>query len=183
MARTRRVRAEAQGLTVPTSILEGKAWLAPHITELQPATILDIGAGEGTYATLLRPLLPDARFVGVEIWEPYSATYSLDGLYDEVLIGDARTMVLPTADVVILGDVLEHMTHDEALTLWQRCRSLAGLAVFASIPIIYAPQGAVNGNSHETHVHTWTHAEGLALPGVCAAWAGHVIGCYQAGPA
>lgn len=150
---------------------------------MRPATILDIGAGEGTYAKLLRPGLDGTRFIGVEIWKPYLSAYRLTDIYDEVLIGDARTMALPTADVVILGDVLEHMTHDEALTLWQRSRTLARQAVFASIPIIYAPQGAVNGNTHETHVHTWTHTEGLALPGVCAAWAGHVIGCYQAGPA
>jgi 2-polyprenyl-3-methyl-5-hydroxy-6-metoxy-1,4-benzoquinol methylase len=170
---------------MPTSILEGKAWLAPRIVELQPATILDVGAGEGTYATLLRPELPDTKFVGVEVWEPYLDTYRLHELYDHVVVGDIRdwSLVLPPVDVVILGDVLEHMTHDEAQDVWQRCRTLARLAVFASIPIIYAPQGAVNGNTHETHVHTWTHVEGLALPGVHDAWAGHVIGCYQAGPA
>lgn len=168
---------------MPTSIAEGKAWLIPRIAELQPTTILDIGAGEGTYARLLRPLLPDAKIMGVEVWGPYLTDYRLAELYDWVLLGDARELDLPAADVVILGDVLEHMAHDEALDLWARSRAAARLAVFASIPVIHAPQGAVNGNVYETHVHTWSHELGLQLPGVTDSWVGEVIGCYRAGPA
>lgn len=168
---------------MPTSIVEGKTWLVPRIVDLKPTSILDVGAGEGTYARLLRPLLPDAKIVGVEVWEPYLADYNLADLYDWVRLGDARHIDLPTVAVVILGDVLEHMTHDEAVALWQRSREACRLAVFASIPIIHAPQGAVNGNVHETHVHTWTHEQGLQLPGLTDSWVGDVIGCYQAGPA
>ncbi len=169
--------------TIPTSILEGKAWLIPRIVALQPATVLDIGAGEGTYARLLRPELPRTRFTAVEVWEPYLADYQLATLYNEVLIGDARTLHLPLADVVILGDVLEHMHLDDAHDLWHRARAAAHLAVFASIPIGHWPQGAVNGNVHETHQHDWTAQDGDQLPGLTASWRGDVIGCYQAGPA
>lgn len=167
---------------MPTSIMEGKAWLLPRITALAPDTVLDIGAGEGTYARLLRPALPLTRFTAVEVWEPYLTAYALCELYDTVIVADARHLALPRADVVILGDVLEHMTHVEAFALWQAARDVAALAVFASIPIIEAPQGAVNGNTHETHVDTWTHPLGLTLPGLTDSWAGHTIGCYRAAP-
>ena len=78
-----------------------------------PLTVLDIGPGVGTYAKLLAG--PDVSgLIGLEIWEPYVQTYRLREYYDEIIIGDARLVDLPQADVVILGDVAEHMTEVEA---------------------------------------------------------------------
>ena len=97
---------------MPLSSAEGKSWTKERIYALAdagPVTVLDIGPGVGTYAKLLAG--PEvARLTGVEIFEPYVHTYRLREYYDEIIIGDAREVDLPAADVVILGDVAEHMT-------------------------------------------------------------------------
>jgi trans-aconitate methyltransferase len=164
---------------MPTSAMEGKPWLIQRILALQPESILDIGAGSGTYGKLFRPHFPNAFMTAVEIHSAYVSDYKLWQTYDSVVIGDARTCDLPIADVVILGDVLEHMSQRDALELWDRCRNRAVKGVFLSVPIIEWPQGEVNGNPHERHVHTWSHAQALELPGITDWWTGSSIGCYE----
>lgn len=164
---------------MPTSDREGKDWISSRIWSYQPDVILDIGVGEGTYATLLRPLLPNALFIGMEIWEPYVEEFHLNDLYDEIIIADVREHWLPGVDVVILGDVLEHMSKPEAISVWNKARAAATMLVATSIPIIECPQ-IDYPNPHEQHRHVWDHNQALALPGVSAYWAGTTIGVYTA---
>lgn len=169
---------------MPSSSPAGKQWLRDRIGALRPASVLDIGVGAGTYAGLLRPGLPHAWFVGIEIFEPYLDLYDLTAKYNEVLIGDVREMALPAADVVIFGDVLEHVEHDQAVTVWAAGRRAARLAVFCSIPIVEYPQGPSHGNPHEEHLHTWSHEMVLAdLPGIVDCEQFGEIGVYRASPA
>lgn len=165
---------------MPTSATEGKPWMIQRILRHNPDSILDIGAGAGTYGKILRPLLPDAYMTAVEIHAPYVSDYKLWKMYDSVVIGDARNCDLPIADIVILGDILEHMDLRDALELWNRARNRAVKAVLLSVPIIEWPQGEMFGNPHERHVHTWTHSTALELPGVTDWWTGSSIGCYEA---
>jgi hypothetical protein len=166
---------------MPRSATEGKDWTRERVLALSPTSVLDIGPGVGTYSTLLRPHLPNAWFGAVEIFAPYVETYGLMGLYDHVTIGDAREVEFNPADVVILGDVLEHMPFDDALKLWDKARSTAKLSVFLSLPIIEYPQGACEGNEHEAHLHTWDHVMVMdSLPGITDFATYSQIGVYQA---
>lgn len=165
---------------MPTSADEGKPWMFNKILVRAPHTILDLGAGSGTYADLLRKSLPDTHMTAVEIHAAYVSDYKLWRKYDSVIIGDIRSCDLPAADVVILGDVLEHMSHADAIQVWDRARDKANKAVYLSIPIVPWPQGAENGNEYERHVHTWTHSDVLTLPGITDWWTGSTIGCYEA---
>jgi hypothetical protein len=165
---------------MPTSADEGKPWMINKILAKEPRSILDLGAGCGTYARLLRPLLPDAYMTAVEIHAAYVSDYKLWRSYDSVIIGDIRTCDVPEADVVILGDVLEHMSHADALEMWDRARDKALKALYLSIPIVEWPQGEMFGNKHERHLHTWDHTAVLQLPGVTDWWTGSSIGCYEA---
>src|SRR5580698_11377358 len=123
---------------MPMSSAEGKPWIKERIGLLAatgPLAVVDVGPGVGTYAKLLAG--PDLkRIVGIEVWEPYIHTYRLQNYYDELIIGDVRTVPIPATDVVILGDVAEHMTTDEALEVWRRCAEAARRAVYLSIPIV-----------------------------------------------
>ena len=162
---------------------EGKTWVHDRIARLaadQPISILDIGPGVGTYAKLLHDL-PVERSTAIEIWEPYVHTYRLTEYYDEVVVGDARTTPFPSADVVILGDVAEHMTEVEARALWDKAAHAANRAVFLSIPIVPYPQGHIEGNAHEAHVvDDWNHERVLAtFPGIGAHWTGAEVGVYE----
>jgi Methyltransferase domain len=170
---------------MPVSSREGKDWTVDRICAHRPASILDVGVGAGIYEEFLRPVLPDARFVGVEVFEPYLERFDLPSRYDEVLVADVRNLdPLPAVDVVILGDVLEHLVHAEALTLWARARRAARTAVFLSLPIVEYPQGEVDGNQHEAHLHTWSHESVLAeLDGIVCWYAPpwpHQVGAYEA---
>ncbi len=162
---------------------EGKDWIKERVAMLatgNPLTVLDIGPGVGTYAKLLAG--PDiASLIGLEIWEPYVHTYRLREYYDEIIIGDARLVDLPAADVVILGDVAEHMTEVEALDLWQRAGAAARRAVYLSIPIVHYPQGEIEGNEHEHHVvDDWDHAKVLeAFTGISSWSLGTEVGAYE----
>lgn len=167
---------------MPFSDAEGKDWLADRIVGHAPASILDIGVGAGTYAQLLRPLLPYVTLTGIEVHEPYVAMFDLDNWYEKLIIGDAREIDWPTVDVVIMGDVLEHMTYQDAAAMWDKARNTARTAVFASLPLGVHPQGAEFGNEHERHVHSWTHRQFMRLPGVVGSWRGRVLGCYEATP-
>lgn len=167
---------------MPRSIDEGKAWMREQIVALQPGSILDVGPGWGTYARLLRPHLPDCTFLGVEIYPPYVQRYSLLDWYDEVIIGDIRQVDAPLVDVVILGDVLEHMSFDDAVTVWTQARHTARRAVFLSLPVVDYPQGAWEGNEHEAHLHIWSHDLVMStLPGIVDHATYTQIGVYQAG--
>lgn len=169
---------------MPWSALEGKDWLHDRVLSHVPASILDIGAGSGTYSDLLRPYLPNTRFTGIEVHRPYVARFGLEDKYDQLYVTDVRFMNnLPLAEVVILGDVLEHLRFDEAVWLWEQARAVASKAVLLSLPLGEYPQGACEGNAHETHLETWSdELVRAALPGIVASRVGTVVGCYEAGP-
>lgn len=173
---------------MPYSSSEGKReFMVPAVLSLLPGgrvtSVLDIGAGAGTYSDLLRPLLPRATFTGVEIFEPYVGRFNLRRKYDNLILGDALTLDFEQHDLVILGDVLEHVEYDQALELWDKVRRLAKRAVLLSLPIVVYEQGCVGGNEHEAHLYHWKHNELLeTLPGIYQSFAGTEIGCYLAAP-
>jgi hypothetical protein len=70
-------------------------------------------------------------------------------------------------DLVILGDVLEHMPEDDAVELWKVISKQARHALI-SIPIGHHPQGAWGGNPYEIHhEEDWSTERVLqAFPGI-----------------
>lgn len=169
---------------MPLSSSQGKPWTRDRIdalaAEFGPLVVLDIGPGVGTYAKLLAGQSV-SRLIGVEIFEPYVTTYRLHDYYDQIIVGDAREVDLPACDVVILGDVAEHMTEDAALDLWARAATAARHAVYLSIPIVHYPQGEIEGNEHEHHVvDDWNHDTVLAaFSGIGEYWLGTEVGVYE----
>lgn len=166
------------------SSAEGKDWTRARIHALAerhgPLEVLDVGPGVGTYAKLLAG--PDVRrLVGLEVWEPYLATYSLDQFYDELIVGDVRTTPLPEVDVVILGDVLEHMSRDDALAVWDRATAAARHAVYLSLPIVHYPQDEIEGNPFEVHVEEDWEVDSVlgAFAGIGEVWSGTEVGVFE----
>jgi glycosyltransferase involved in cell wall biosynthesis len=141
---------------MPFSSGNGKAQIQKWMTAINPRTGLDIGAGSGTYAKLY----PNVRWDGVEIWEPYIEKYGLRDLYETVSISDIREWTAENTtkrwNVAIAGDVLEHMTAEEAKGVLSFLRLVSDY-VIVSIPIGHYPQEAYEGNPHEAHVtDDWT---------------------------
>ena len=128
----------------------------------EPKTILDVGPGRGQWYDLLKPWYPDAIFFGVEIFEPYVRRYGLDDKYDFIWIDDVRTFardIDKLFDLVIFGDVIEHMTRTDAIYCVNRLCSSRALI---SIPIGECPQDPTEENPYEAHLATWETEEVLA---------------------
>jgi len=161
---------------------ENKSWAASVVHKLQPKSVLDIGPGEGIYGKIVRKYSPTTeKLVGVEIWAPYIEQFKLLEFYDEVLVCDARIYPDFKYDLVILGDVLEHMTKEEAIALWKKVSKQAKYAII-SVPIIHFHQGSANGNPYEIHVkEDWTSEEVMeSFPGIVAHEDFAVTGIYLA---
>lgn len=137
-----------------TAILTGKC-----------TSILDVGAGDAKWGKLIRSWVPRMRanvqkIVAIEICPASVKKYHLRDIYDEVIIGDMRTYAdWSEFDVVILGDVLEHVRRAEGIAVISRLRRTVA-RVYLTIPITDCPQdGTPYGNQHETHLDQWTHEE------------------------
>lgn len=151
---------------MPTSSFFGKqetlGWFRKHEDSIR--RILDIGAGSGTYPNLIKNagICKDAEWVGVEVWEPYVSQYQLQNKYNKLIIQDVRKLDwndLGKFSVAIAGDVLEHITKDEAIVLVDKILEHVDTLI-VSIPIVHYPQGPYQGNPHEEHVKDdWSHTE------------------------
>lgn len=155
---------------MPYSSESGKQHIKNILARVKKDTVLDIGVGSGTYAKLL----PDSHVTGIEIFEPYVEQFKLNELYKKLIIEDARKVDYSTLgrfDVAVAGDVLEHMTVEEAKVVVEKLRGIAD-TVIVSIPIGHYPQGEYGGNPHEAHVvDDWSDAwfkEVFGVPTWCA---------------
>lgn len=169
---------------MPYSDAEGKEAALGWYEEIQPETVIDVGAGSGTYARAVRANSPwAARWTAVEAWEPYVDRFGLEDLYDAVVVTDVRRLTAPffRADLVIAGDVLEHMTRADAVRLLGKIRTNAAHLI-VSVPVLHLDQGAVYGNPYETHVDHWSADEmraELARAGtIRAELVGEVLACF-----
>jgi glycosyltransferase involved in cell wall biosynthesis len=147
---------------MPSSDIKCKIEIQSFIKERKHQRILDIGCGCGTYAKLF----PESEMTGIEIWEPYISEYGLNDLYKTLYNVDARTWHPKGErwDVAIAGDVLEHMTEQEARDLLEKLKSCADWVVI-SIPF-NMEQGEWGGNPYERHVKAdWTNQEVIRVFG------------------
>lgn len=164
---------------MPSSMDEGKDWMREQIKRLVPVRVLDVGPGQGTYFDLAASA--GQRWEAIEIWEPYVGRYALRERYRRVRVEDVRLhdWSREAWDLVIFGDVMEHMARAEALAVWDAALAHSAYLLL-SIPIVLCPQGAAEGNPFEVHVETWTHDQCMALPGVVEHQRNPTLGCYLA---
>lgn len=170
---------------MPRSDKEGKNEIVEWCKELTGINkIVDIGAGSGTYSKMFRKsrLFTDATMIAIEAWEPYIQEYSLNDRYHTVINSDVRKVdfaKIAPFDLVIMGDVLEHITKEEAIELVNTISKLTRYAII-SIPIIHYPQGEYEGNPYEVHVKDdWSHQEVLdSFSNFEKVFEGERIGCY-----
>ena len=136
--------------------------------------ILDVGVGSGTYSDRYSSgLLPRESFhwTGVEIWKPYVEQFKLNKKYDELVIGDALKYLsceelikddfkmLPGFNLGFVGDIIEHMSLEQALMLMHYALTLCDVVIL-SVPIVHYPQPAFEGNPYEEHVKDdWSDQE------------------------
>ncbi len=125
------------------------AWIREHFAP--DATILDVGASDGKW----HRLLPEYKNMdAVEIFKPHMR--SLTG-YRYAYNADIRTFEYSWYDLILFGDVIEHLSVPDAQRVLEdarpRCREL-----IVAVPYLY-PQGPAYGNPWETHLQPDLTAE------------------------
>jgi SAM-dependent methyltransferase len=165
---------------MPWSADEHRSWILDRINE--DDTVLDVGAGAGIWADLLKDKV---KFIdAVEIFEPYLDRFDLRNKYRDIYLGDFKELAIPYRmyTVIILGDVLEHFEMEDAMQVWEKARRIVGPrgVVLLSSPIIDYPQGEEEGNIHEAHLSQFDMDSLSKLSGVFGWKEGQIIGSVVA---
>jgi len=127
---------------------EIQAYLAEYVP-LQ-SEILDVGTGAGAWSDTLRGWGYTA-IDGIEVYEPYVAKFSLLPKYRQLVIADIRDWTLTRQyDLGILGDVLEHLTAEDARTVLDKLEQFCH-RLLVVVPYLL-PQNEYVGNLQETHL-------------------------------
>jgi len=123
-------------------------------------TILDVGPGWGTYSKLLRK--DNTIWDCVEIHEAYVNRFNLNSLYNNIFIYSISDFKYKHFyDVVIFGDVLEHMSKELVHKSLDRAKQNSKYMII-SIPLdeeSHAEKGTGAfdwDNIYEEHVSMWT---------------------------
>ena len=174
---------------------EGKQFIKDFLLSKRIKTVLDVGPGSGNYYDLLTQsgeyrqypggFLDAAtiKWIAVEIWEPYITIFDLRDKYDEIIISDIYDLdweQLGPVDVVILGDVLEHMIESKGREVIKAAVNHSNWVIL-SLPIIDYPQEASWGNKYEAHVEQYSpeRIKTLLYPYEIVAYQeGEVMGSY-----
>ena len=133
-----------------TSYPKFKQEVKEYLTRLLPkgSYVLDVGGGDGTYGRLL---YDHFEIDTIEIYQGAVEHLKKTGFYDDVRQGDIRTSIIHKRyDLIILGDVIEHMTVVDAKEVIKRCEVVSDYVLIA-VPYLYQ-QGALYGNQHEVHL-------------------------------
>lgn len=133
------------GTSHPHGKPESLAYIKQHFPTDTP--ILDVGAGCGTYAQLLGIHGYD-DIEAVEAYAPNIKEFNLTAFYKQVHLADILTFHPKRHfPLVIFGDVLEHLTRQDAMIVLKRFSQSTCLV---SIPWRLA-QDAIYGNPYEVH--------------------------------
>jgi autotransporter strand-loop-strand O-heptosyltransferase len=125
---------------------EVKDWIKANIPT--STKILDVGAGEGTYANLLKGC--GYNIDAVEVWKPYIEEFKLSELYGTIYNSDIREFDYSDYDFIILGDILEHLTAEEGKKVISDI-AIAKKQCLVAVPYLMQQDGDSIGNPYETH--------------------------------
>ena len=111
------------------------------------STALDVGACDGNWKRWIGDFL---KMDAVEVFELNITGNKLDEKYDKVICADIKDVEYEWYDLIIFGDVIEHMTVENAQKVlayaWPRCRDM-----IVAVPWLYK-QDAIYGNKWEIHI-------------------------------
>ena len=166
-----------------SSYLYGKEeivnWIKQNFKETD--TCLDVGACDGMWAYYL-----DGYFYGhidaVEIYEPNIIKNKLHALYRNVYNKDIRDFEYGWYDLIILGDVIEHMTVEEAQKVIDHAKSRCRDMIIA-VPFLLE-QVEFDGNEYEKHIQD-DLTDGIfheRYPGFEYLWINEEYGYYHLRP-
>jgi len=134
-----------------------------ELVNKQPKSVLDLGIGFGMYGAAIREWIDLGVYPyhtvlhGVEYFGNYKSP--IWDLYDSIYVESIQDFnPSQKYDAITLMDVIEHFTLDEGknqLEIIKKWLNPGGILLVGT-PAIFFEQGAVYGNSKETHLSLWT---------------------------
>ena len=146
---------------MPSSVPYFNEIFTKQIKSFRPRSVLDIGCGHGKWGRIVRELFPDCIIHAVEPEKSYLDDFprqhdkGLNEVYNKVFNKDIISFIKEDMvgeeqyNLVICGDVLEHMFLSEALDVTNFFSYRCGWFI-AQFPT-NAAQHAVNGITWEVH--------------------------------
>ncbi|MDO8657107.1 MAG: class I SAM-dependent methyltransferase [Candidatus Levybacteria bacterium] len=126
--------------------------------------VLDLGCGLGTAGELFNNK-KNHNFTGIDFFQPYLNICKRNGYYRSVIKADLTKIKLLSRsyDVVLLLQVLEHLTDKEARLLLKQVTAAARECIIISLPNGHCDQGQYDQNRSHIHKSTWFHEQLEAL--------------------
>lgn len=116
-------------------------------------SVLDFGCGENS---MLRFISPPSWTIGVDAWRTCVQTSKRRGIHDDYIMTDINKIELAdkSVDAIILMEVLEHLTKDEAIALLDKLKRVARKKIILTTPNGYLPQENPE-NPFQLHKSGW----------------------------
>lgn len=137
------------------------------IQVIKPTSMIDVGPGNGKYGKLMMANIPDCASEAVEIEASYVERFHLNDYYSRVSIARGIDVTRQAGaadfkwDLVVLGDVLEHMPKSEGIDLLHYFVYRAKW-LWLRWPVYYI-QGAFEEVEAEAHISIWAEHDVKAL--------------------
>lgn len=129
-------------------------------------SVLDLGCGGSSPLKNFKV----SRSLGVDAWAPALDEAEAAGTHTAYLLGDIRQIeIAETFDVVLMVEVLEHMTTEEGRNLLRRAAGWASLKIILTTPKGFLDTGDIpeGHNPYLRHIVGWTEetlkAEGFEV--------------------
>lgn len=133
-----------------------------HILECENKVIVNLGAGKCESPISSQVLkIQCKQLVNVEVFTPYfnalnHLTYTSPHTnHNTTIEAWLDSDPLPTADIVLMIDVLEHFLSPTAQDVLARVRALAQIGVLVWVPLGKCVQEPYDGNMYQKHLSTW----------------------------
>ncbi len=120
-------------------------WVKDHFPK--GATCLDVGACDGKWSGLLGDYL---EMDACEAFQPNIQKHELSKKYKRVYWGDICNLEYEHYDLIIFGDVIEHLTIGKAQKVLSYAKARC-IDLIIAVPYEY-PQDAIYGNPYERHI-------------------------------
>lgn len=111
------------------------------------AKILDVGPYDGRWSDRLRKQFH--HIDAVEAFEPYVDRFGLKEKYEKIFISDILEFEFDYYDVIIMGDIVEHLTVEQSTALINRIKDKCRQLIII-VPYEY-PQDEYDGNKYQIH--------------------------------
>jgi len=134
-------------------------------------SVLDVGCGFGKWGFLARLYIQiwDSKLTK-EVYQNWRDNLQVDAIeifidyitdlqrliYNKIYIGDMREVIekVGNYDLIIMGDVLEHIPLQDGLTLLKKARAKARWIII-TMPDYFVTGNPSMGNKAEIHQHIW----------------------------